>query len=350
MRSSPDVRDDPFGPQALARTLHVLPRRRRLSLGGALLGPLALATLAIAAAVIAGATGGRIVVAPDATVSGEMVRLKDVAALEGAAAEALGMLVLGPAPGAGESRTLEGAAVLAALRRAPNFEALTYTIPALVRVRRATQDVSEAAVRGIVERFLAEALGQGAGEAVLRTVEVAGPIRLPAGPYRARVIPPPGTPLFRRVRLQLEFTVDDRPVRTVWATADVGLFGPVVLARRPVARGEMLTEADLAVERRDLSDLPREVVSDLDGAVGRVARTPLVPYVPLRRDQLGEPAAVHRGDVVLLVAERGGLRITAPGEVREDAGLGQQVRVVNRTSRRDLVGRVLDPSTVAVEF
>ena len=46
----------------------------------------------------------------------------------------------------------------------------------------------------------------------------------------------------------------------------------------------------------------------------------------------------------------GVLRITAPGEVREDAAPGEAVRVVNRTSQKSLVGRVLDASTVAVEF
>jgi flagella basal body P-ring formation protein FlgA len=75
-----------------------------------------------------------------------------------------------------------------------------------------------------------------------------------------------------------------------------------------------------------------------------------MPYTPIRREHLEAPAAVRRGDVVLLVAERDGLRITAPGEVRGDAGIGDQVHVTNRVSRKDVVGRVIDPSTVAVEF
>ena len=49
-------------------------------------------------------------------------------------------------------------------------------------------------------------------------------------------------------------------------------------------------------------------------------------------------------------AQRNGLRVTAPGEVRQDAGAGERVAVVNRTSGKSLIGRVVDRDTVAVEF
>jgi flagella basal body P-ring formation protein FlgA len=310
-----------------------------------------LAAAALAAATLAGASGGRITVAREATVPGDVIRLGEVATLEGDAARALAGVALGAAPTAGEARMLDGASVLAALRRAAgSLDGIVYTIPAAVRVRRATQEVPEAVVRQTLEAFLAETLGGGAGDAVVRSVELSGPIRIPAGPYRARVIPPAGTPLLGRVRLQVEFTADDRPVKTSWITADVGLYAPVVVARRPIARGEKLAADDLSLDRRDLSQTPRGVLTALDEAAGTTARAPLVPYAPIRREQVEAPAAVHRGDVVLLVAERGSLRITATGEAREDAGLGQQVRVLNRVSRKDVVGHVLDASTVAVEF
>jgi flagella basal body P-ring formation protein FlgA len=307
--------------------------------------------LIVASGAAAAAPVGRITVAREATVQAQVIRLADVALLEGEGVQPLGSIVLGPAPAAGESRGLDGGLILGAIRReAGSLDGITYTIPATVRVRRAAQEVGEAAVRQILEGFLAETLGAGAGDTVLRSVELPGPILVPAGPYTARVIPAPGMALLGRVRLQVEFTAEDRVVKRVWITADIGVYGPTVLAARPVARGEVLQEADLVVDRQDLSQAPRGVVTELASAVGMVARSPLLPHAPIRREQIEPPAAVHRGDVVLLVAERGALRITAPGEVREDAGVGQQVRVVNRGSRKDLVGRVLDASTVAVDF
>jgi flagella basal body P-ring formation protein FlgA len=307
------------------------------------------ALLALVAA--AAASGGRLTVARQVTVEGPTVRLGDIAVLEGEATEALAMLPIAPAPPAGEDRQLDGRLVLQALgRQGVDLDAIVYSVPRSILVRRALQEIDPGAVREVLERFLAETVAAGGGDSVLHAVEVPGPIRIPAGSWAARVIPPAGVELLGRVRLQVEFTVDDRPVKTVWVTADIGLYAPVVVLRRALGRGEVLAAADLTTDRRDLSQMPRGVVARVEEAAGMVAKAPLLPYAPIRRDQLEPPAAVRRGDVVLLVAERGLLRITAAGEVREDAGLGQQVRVVNRATRKDLVGRVLDPSTVAVEF
>jgi flagellar basal body P-ring formation protein FlgA len=294
---------------------------------------------------------GRITVARDALVHDDVIRLGEIATLEGRATERLADLDLGPAPGAGEGRTIAGRAVLWALRReGVDLDAVTYTIPAAVRVRRATQDLGEPEVRRAIEAFLDETLGHDRDAAVVRAVEAPTPIRIPAGPWTARVIAPAGAPLLGRIRLQIELSVNDRAVKTVWATTDIGVFGETVVARRPIARGETLGAADVEVERRDLSRVRRGGVVSLDEVVGQIARVPITPFVPLRRDQIGAPTVVHPGDVVLLVVERGALRITVPGEVRGEAGVGEQVRVVNRTTHKDLVGRVVDPSTVAVDF
>jgi flagella basal body P-ring formation protein FlgA len=306
---------------------------------------LGLASLALAA------PATRVTVAREAIVRGPSIRLGDVAVVDGANAAALADLVLAPAPGAGEARTLEGGQVLAALRRATDGDdGLVYTIPPVVRVRRAAQELDAAAVRGVIADWLATAYGGAHGEPVLRAVELPAPIRLPTGAWMARVVPPAGAALLGRVRLQLDLAVDGQPVRSAWVVADVGLQADVILPRRPVGRGEVLGPDDVAVERRDLADLPRGVLTALEDAVGQMTRTPLTPGAAIRREQLAAPAAVRRGDVVLLVAERGGLRLTAPGEVRHDAAVGEQVEVTNRTSRKAVVGTVVDARTVSVVF
>ncbi|HLK11908.1 MAG TPA: flagellar basal body P-ring formation chaperone FlgA [Candidatus Binatia bacterium] len=310
--------------------------------------PLLAGLLALLASVAAAA--GRLTVLPEATVAGEEIRLRDVAALDGDA-EALGDVPLGPAPRAGEVRSFDGALLLAKLRHAGlDPQAVTYDIPVVFRVRRAAQEVPEAAVRAAIEAFVAERLGAGATDTVLRTVEFPGPIRIPVGRFTTRVSAPAGTELLGRVRLELEFVMDDHPAGAVWVTADLARYGPVVLVRRSLARGEVITADDVEVDRRDLSQAPRDAFTAAGDALGLVVRTPLLPYAPLRREQVVTPATVRRGDAVLLVLDRGGLRITVPGEVRDDAVRGERVHVTNPSSSKELTGRVVDARTVAVDF
>src|SRR5205823_4514108 len=113
----------------------------------------------------------------------------------------------------------------------------------------------------------------------------------------AAVVQAGDRPLFGRVRHGVEFAVNQRPANSNWVTADVGVDGSVVVATRAVVRGETLGAGDVAAERRDLSQLGRGIMTDPGEVAGRIARTPLVPYTPVRREQLDLPADVHRGEV-----------------------------------------------------
>jgi flagellar basal body P-ring formation protein FlgA len=71
----------------------------------------------------------------------------------------------------------------------------------------------------------------------------------------------------------------------------------------------------------------------------------------LRSDLIEFPPLVKRGDVVLVVAESGGLRITTLGMVKQREGRrGERIRVENIDSKKSLYGRVLDAKTVKVDF
>jgi flagella basal body P-ring formation protein FlgA len=308
------------------------------------------AVLLLALALAAPAHADRLTIPGEAVVEQDPVRLGDVAALAGPSAEVLADVVLAPAPPPGESRTLDGAQILERLRRAGLGGDVTYVIPALVRVRRASQELQAEALRPVIEEFVHAQLGDAAADTRVRTIEIPGTVHVPAGPWDAHVTVPPGTVLAGRVRMAVEVLQADRPVRSLWITTEIARPVDVVVATRAVARGELLGPGDVTVQRMDLPGLPRTVVSDPADAVGAVARQALVPFTPLRRDQIGQPTLVRRGERVLLVAMRGGLRITTSGEARADAARGESVVVVNRVSGKSITGRVVDEGTVSVEF
>jgi flagellar basal body P-ring formation protein FlgA len=295
--------------------------------------------------------GGRILIGRDVVVERSPIRLRDVARLEGGGALALAEVELGVAPEAGESRMLDGRRVLEQLGQAGlDATSVTYTLPPTIRVRRATQELTATAVRQLVEDDLRRRLGADASGLVLRTVELPAPIRIPTGAWDGHVVLPPGAGLVGRTRVQLDVTVDGQPARSTWITLDVGRLADVVVVTRSIAMGEVVTADAIALDRQDLSTLPRDIVTDPAVVVGRTARTALVAYTALRAAHVGTGAAVKRGDTVQLVAERGALRITALGEAKQDGAQGERVAVMNRASGKLVTGRVLAANMVAVEF
>jgi flagella basal body P-ring formation protein FlgA len=59
---------------------------------------------------------------------------------------------------------------------------------------------------------------------------------------------------------------------------------------------------------------------------------------------------VDRGDMVTILAESGDLRVTVPGRVLERGYLGELIRVQNSMSKKKIYARVINNSTVMVDF
>jgi flagella basal body P-ring formation protein FlgA len=70
----------------------------------------------------------------------------------------------------------------------------------------------------------------------------------------------------------------------------------------------------------------------------------------MRANLVEYPPLVKRGDVVIILVETSGMRITALGQVKKKGRLGESIPVMNYDSKKILYARVLDSSTVKVDF
>jgi len=215
-------------------------------------------------------------------------------------------------------------------------------------VTRAYQLLDESALRPVVEAQLGDRLPPGDRVDV---VEVQRAVRIPLGAYEVEV----GDPAARGTgggyrRTDLRVLQQGSVVANVAARVKIASFGPVVVVRQPIARGALLRDEDLRVEELRLDELPSTVLSDLSEAVGKEARVALAAGKPLTLQSLTTAALVKRGDLVRLTIERGGLRLSVSGEALETAGAGERVRVVNDSSKRELVGQVVGHGTVHVVY
>jgi len=124
--------------------------------------------------------------------------------------------------------------------------------------------------------------------------------------------------------------------------------GPVVVANIPLGIHHIIKEGDVRIVMMGTRDL-RDAV-DLGEVVGKRVKRPIGVNIPVKRDYLEDARAVKRGDMVILMAEKGNLKISTKGVVKEDGNLGGVVRVENISSGRIVSGRVIGPGMVAVDF
>ena len=310
---------------------------------GALL--LASGLVAIAAGFAGATEAGRITVQRTAVVTGPTIKLGDLARLEGSA-EALADVDFGPSPSASAPRRLEGEAILRRLQAAGmDASATRYVIPASVRVERTAQEVSVEEIRTAVLNVASDALP--AGETI-RDLEVAGPVRIPAGPYEARVsTTAQGRPGRRRFEVQLvnEGTV----LANVPVTARTEARGPVVVTKQSIPRGVVLTSNDVAVVQRNQHDVPDDALTAPEQAIGMETKVALAAAAPLPRAALAAPVVVKKGDLVTMLIETPVMRLSVAGEALEAGAIGGGIKVMNRASKQTVAGKVIEHGVVLVE-
>ena len=112
----------------------------------------------------------------------------------------------------------------------------------------------------------------------------------------------------------------------------------------------MITENDIHLKKMDLSKMKPNAITTLDGVLGKRTKRAIKTDEVLRTDQIELPPLVRRGDVVSIIAESNGLRITALGEVRKKGCRGERIKVLNLDSKKCIYANVLDSNTVRVDF
>jgi flagellar basal body P-ring formation protein FlgA len=117
---------------------------------------------------------------------------------------------------------------------------------------------------------------------------------------------------------------------------------------RPIARGDVLRESDIAIERRPRTEVSSDTVRDLQGAIGLAVRQAMKPGQIIRRGDLTKPELVHRNEPVIMVFERPGLVLTLRGKALASGAEGDTVDVLNLQSKKTLQGVVSGSGRVTI--
>jgi flagella basal body P-ring formation protein FlgA len=295
-----------------------------------------------------------IILRPEAEVLGADIRLGEVAEIACAETELqrrLEGLVIGKAPLPGRSRPITADYVRLRLRQLDigadrmvlgGAERIEVSMPGVV--------VSEEQIRQIVTGFIKTSGIWGDAEVKVEELMISADRTLPKGRATYRVLPPRIMRSLATVPLSVVFDVDGRFQKTIRATVRVEALAPVVVAARPIGRLRPITSDDLKAEKMDLTELPVGVLTDADDIIGKRARRNIDAGDILRPDLIEMPPLVKRGDMVVIVAESRGIKVTATGEVKSDGLRGERVKVVNLDSNKHFTARVVDKQTVSVEF
>ena len=296
----------------------------------------------------------RISILPNVQINGEDILLGKIAGIEGhdpLLVQKLSSIVVARAPLPGESRTLGKKAFKLRLKQnGINLSQLALQIPAKVVVTRNYIQISREKIKILVSDYIQKNIIKNNADGSIKDIQVADSLQLPNGRITFKVIPPRNRDLLGKIPFSVHFDVNGKFYKRVWATATVEVLAEVVITKKPLGRHKPITEDDIELLKMDLAKLPSGVITDPEAVLGKRTKRAIGAKTVLRADQVELPPLVKRGDVVVIIAESSGLKITAMGQVKKKGRLGESIPVMNYDSKKILYGRVLDSSTVKVEF
>jgi flagella basal body P-ring formation protein FlgA len=279
----------------------------------------------------------------EAQVAGDLVRIGDLVTNAGAVADA--PIFRAPDPGhTGEVATVR---VIEALRPHGLAHLDTGGLRQ-VTVTRLGRSISADAIEQRVAAALAgqRGLGEAKSLAIAFDREVQ-PLHLDIADGDLTVALVRYDPQTTRFVVGFELDGGERRLRLRYMGTVVETVSVAVVAR-PIARGGVIEERDVVVERRPKAAVVAAALDRPEQIVGLAARRPLQPAQPIRPADLMKPELVRQNEPVLVVYETVGVTLSLRGKALDSGAEGDLVNVLNIHSKRTMQGRVTGPGRVSV--
>jgi len=166
----------------------------------------------------------------------------------------------------------------------------------------------------------------------------------PSGQMPERIVVQKGLP--NRTVFALDYKNDKR----ITATATVKAFDQVVMTRGAFRKGYALQKEDVYETLMDISRMPKDAVREADQVIGAALTRSVTANMPVAAGMVNGAQKVKKGQRVSISVSSPSFSITARGELKETANVGNEVRVQNIDSKKVVTGRLIDENTVKVVF
>ena len=152
------------------------------------------------------------------------------------------------------------------------------------------------------------------------------------------------------IPISADVIVDGRVVKKIPSVVKVDLkvLAPRVL--RSILKGEQIMPGDFEFFESQYSLLPSGILTDQYQYQNLIAKKNLSPGEFLTINSVEHPYLIKQGQEVLMVIEKGAMKITAKGIANQRGRVGELIHIINPTSKKMVLGRVEEEGIVRVLF
>jgi flagellar basal body P-ring formation protein FlgA len=261
----------------------------------------------------------------------------------------LPLLRLAPAPPLGQTMSLSRQQIIDLAKDAvPALNTTNWSGPDLVRISRRVRQLCEADVVEMLRAALQRDYVGGRGTLEIHFTRPWPLATVPEEPVSLQLTDLPPAGVLPNLVAGFELWCGKERIGSWQAPLQARVWQEIPVAHSPILRGQLLREADITLERRDVLSQHETFISfpvtdNLLEASGNIQAG-----MPVRSSLTRARPVMRRGQLVEAVFQDGSMTISLKVEALEDGTLGQTVRVRNPKTRRELYGKIQNEDLISI--
>ena len=265
--------------------------------------------------------------------------------------EAVKNVVLGNSPLVGKKKQINRDMIISRIKLSGiDLATIQLISPDKVEIIRSSEKIPHEKIKKIVLTYLEKALPWDRDNVKIKDIRITNNIILPKGKITYKVDSPPNNDYVGLTPITVYFYVNGKLEESLLVTLDIEVMSDIVVTRKPLGRYKLITEEDIYLEKMDLTKVPSNVITRCEDVLGKRTRRTIDSNVALRSDLVELPPLIKRGDIVKIIVESEGLKVTTLGQAKEKGRRGEMIKVINVDSTKVIYARVLDSNNVKVDY
>ena len=290
----------------------------------------------------------------EATVQDDTVYLKDIARFHprgDARVSGLGRIEVASAPAPGKMLRLKKEFLRYKIGSAvADEDDIELDIPGSLVIKRSAQTIDEKALEEIFREHVKSRSQWPEDRLFFERIHTPGNIAFPEGRLHWEVLEKGGGRYLGNISIVVSFSVDGRQVRRVPMTGKVSVNQRLIKAGGKIKSGQIISKGDLRLVEENTISLREQTITDMDEVIGKRALRNIQEEQIITPRMFEDPPLVKKGKRVIIKAENKSISVSTIGKVLEDGREGDQIRVLNVSSGKEVLSVVRGPGLVEVNF
>ncbi len=227
---------------------------------------------------------------------------------------------------------------------------ITINMPESIMVERDSQVISGKTLEKIFTNYVLENSPWDQDQVVFENINTPSSIAFPMGKLDWEITEKQNNNFSGNLSITVEFYLDGESQRKIVLSGKLGIIKDVVKAARTINKGEIISSKDIILVTEKGKNNNKNSITSIEDIIGKRAIRRIQADQLICDSMVMVPPAIEKGARIMIKAENDDLIITASGKALEEGGLGDQIRVMNIVSGKEIIATVKRSDLVVVQF